>query len=78
ALDTWTEAAIQQELRELAQSRTTVIVAHRLSTIQDADQIVVLDAGRIVERGTHFELLRKNGYYARMWSVQAGETVMRA
>ena len=78
ALDTWTESAIQQELRELAQSRTTVIVAHRLSTIQDADQIVVLDAGRIVERGTHFELLRKNGYYARMWSVQAGETVMRA
>ncbi|GAC86956.1 ABC transporter multidrug resistance [Gluconobacter thailandicus F149-1 = NBRC 100600] len=78
ALDTWTEAAIQQELQELAQSRTTVIVAHRLSTVQEADQIVVLDAGRIVERGTHLELLRKNGYYARMWSVQAGETVMRA
>lgn len=78
ALDTWTEAAIQKELRELAQSRTTVIVAHRLSTVQDADQIVVLDAGQIVERGTHMELLQKDGYYARMWSVQAGETVMRA
>lgn len=78
ALDTWTEAAIQQELRALSLSRTTVIVAHRLSTIQDADQIVVLDAGRVVERGTHTELLQKDGYYARMWSVQAGEAVMRA
>ena len=78
ALDTWTEAAIQQELRALSLSRTTKIVAHRLSTIQDADQIVVLDAGRVVERGTHTELLQKDGYYARMWSVQAGEAVMRA
>lgn len=78
ALDTWTEAAIQQELRALSLSRTTMIVAHRLSTIQDADQIVVLDAGRVVERGTHTELLQKDGYYARMWSVQAGEAVMRA
>ncbi|MFT9382825.1 ABCB family ABC transporter ATP-binding protein/permease [Gluconobacter sp. P5B12] len=78
ALDTWTEAAIQQELRALSLSRTTVIVAHRLSTVQDADQIVVLDAGRVVERGTHTELLQKDGYYARMWSVQAGEAVMRA
>ncbi|EHH68602.1 ABCB family ABC transporter ATP-binding protein/permease [Gluconobacter morbifer] len=78
ALDTRTEAAIQQELQSLSRTRTTIIVAHRLSTVQNAGQIIVLDAGRIVERGTHMDLLGKGGYYAAMWAVQAGENVIRA
>lgn len=77
ALDTRTEVAIQQELAVLSQARTTVIVAHRLSTVQDADRIVVLDAGRVVEQGSHMELLSAGGHYAAMWAAQAGENVVR-
>lgn len=75
ALDTRTEVAIQKELAVLSQARTTVIVAHRLSTVQDADRIVVLDAGRVVEQGSHTELLSTGGHYAAMWAAQAGENV---
>ncbi|MFT8956807.1 MAG: ATP-binding cassette domain-containing protein [Gluconobacter oxydans] len=75
ALDTRTEVAIQKELTVLSQARTTVIVAHRLSTVQDADRIVVLDAGRVVEQGSHTELLSAGGHYAAMWAAQAGENV---
>nr|WP_238379446.1 ATP-binding cassette domain-containing protein [Gluconobacter oxydans] len=75
ALDTRTEVAIQKELAVLSQARTTVIVAHRLSTVQDADRIVVLDAGRVVEQGSHTELLSAGGHYAAMWAAQAGENV---
>jgi len=71
ALDTETERAVQQALDELSRGRTTIAIAHRLSTIRDADQILVLDAGRIVERGTHDELLALAGRYAALLSVAA-------
>jgi ATP-binding cassette subfamily B protein len=63
SLDTQTEAAVQAELERLAEGRTTITIAHRLSTVRDADQIVVLDGGAIVERGTHEELLERGGFY---------------
>ena len=66
SLDTQTEAAVQAELERLAQGRTTVTIAHRLSTVRDADQIVVLDHGGVVERGTHEELLERGGAYAAL------------
>ena len=71
ALDSRTEQAIQAELMRLAQNRTTLLIAHRLSTVVHADQILVMDHGRIVERGTHAELMRANGRYAEMWLIQA-------
>jgi ATP-binding cassette subfamily B protein len=70
ALDTRTERAIQAELDRIAQGRTTLIIAHRLSTVVNADEIVVLEHGRIVERGTHAQLLGKQGIYAQMWALQ--------
>jgi ATP-binding cassette subfamily B protein len=71
ALDTGTEQDIQSALRLVAQHRTTLTIAHRLSTVVECDQIMVLVDGRIVERGTHGELLARDGVYARMWRVQA-------
>jgi ABC-type transport system involved in Fe-S cluster assembly fused permease/ATPase subunit len=73
ALDSRTEAAIQETLRAVARRRTCLVIAHRLSTVVDADQILVLDMGRIAERGTHAQLLRKNGLYADMWARQQSE-----
>jgi ATP-binding cassette subfamily B protein len=73
ALDSRTEQEIQMTLDRVARSRTTIMIAHRLSTIVDADQIVVLDDGLIAERGTHDELLDKNGLYAELWQRQAAE-----
>ena len=70
ALDTRTEKAIQGELLEIARSRTSLIIAHRLSTVVEADEILVMEGGRIVERGRHPELLEKNGVYAHMWALQ--------
>ena len=73
ALDSSNERAIQAELREAAQNKTTLVIAHRLSTVVDAHEIVVLDAGHIVERGTHAHLLAANGRYAQMWALQQSQ-----
>ncbi|WP_227355681.1 ABC transporter ATP-binding protein [Haladaptatus salinisoli] len=72
-VDTETEALIQRSLAHLVREKTTFAIAHRLSTVKDADEIVVLDEGRAVERGTHDELLALDGLYANLWRVQAGE-----
>ncbi|SDH00316.1 ABC transporter ATP-binding protein/permease [Nitrosomonas sp. Nm132] len=73
ALDSKTEKNIQRELKQLAKDRTTLVIAHRLSTIIDADQILVMDKGRIVEQGNHQQLLALNGIYAHMWELQQQE-----
>lgn len=70
ALDSHSEKLIQAELKRIAKNRTTLTIAHRLSTIADADQILVMDHGRIIERGTHQQLLVMNDQYARMWKLQ--------
>jgi ATP-binding cassette subfamily B protein len=73
ALDSKSEKAIQAELDRIAEGRTTLVIAHRLSTVMDADQILVMDHGRIVERGSHRELLDAGGVYAQMWALQQQE-----
>lgn len=73
ALDSRTEAEIQATLERISERRTTITIAHRLSTVVNADQIIVLEAGRVAEQGTHSELLRMNGLYADMWSRQQNE-----
>ena len=78
ALDTGTEQEIQTALRSLARDRTTLTIAHRLSTVVDADQIIVLDEGCVAERGTHQELLARDGVYARMWALQAEQQELPA
>ena len=75
ALDSNSEKRIQAELKRIARNRTTLTIAHRLSTIADADQILVMDHGRIIERGTHPQLLAANGAYARMWELQQQEEI---
>jgi ATP-binding cassette subfamily B protein len=73
SVDTETEALIQRSIAEFARDRTTFVIAHRLSTVRTADRIVVVDDGRITERGTHEELLERDGLYANFWRVQAGD-----
>ncbi len=73
ALDSRTEAEIQATLEDIGRGRSTIVIAHRLSTVVDADEIVVLEAGRVVERGSHATLLRQDGLYAEMWNRQAQE-----
>jgi len=72
ALDADSEAAVQDALAALAVGKTVIVIAHRLHTIAGADQILVLDGGRLVERGRHEELLAAGGPYARMWAAQEG------
>jgi len=74
ALDSANERAIQAELQRIAQSKTTLVIAHRLSTVVDAHEILVMDGGRIVERGTHQALLQQQGRYADMWALQQSST----
>jgi ATP-binding cassette, subfamily B, heavy metal transporter len=78
ALDSRTEKAIQAELKEISAERTTLIIAHRLSTVVDADQILVMEQGRIVERGSFRELIEHNGKFAEMWRLQQEEDSKRA
>jgi ATP-binding cassette subfamily B protein len=74
AVDNETEAAIQRSLARVSEGRTTIVIAHRLSTVRHAHRIHVLEAGRVIEAGTHEELLDQGGLYAALWRVQTGET----
>jgi ATP-binding cassette subfamily B protein len=78
ALDSRSEKAIQAELDRIARGHTTLVIAHRLSTVMDADQILVMDHGRLAESGTHRELLSRRGAYAQMWALQQQEDAQRA
>ena len=71
ALDTESEKLVQEALNNLLKGRTSVVIAHRLSTIHNADQIIVVDHGRIAERGTHAELMERNGIYAKLIEMQS-------
>jgi ATP-binding cassette subfamily B protein len=75
SLDSNSELAILSALNEVAEGRTTLAIAHRLSTVADADRIIVLDDGRIVEEGTHASLLRRGGLYRQLWDLQVAEAV---
>jgi ATP-binding cassette subfamily B protein len=70
ALDSESEQAILRALREVAADHTTLVIAHRLSTVVDADRILVMESGRLVEQGVHYELLAAAGVYAKMWTLQ--------
>ena len=73
ALDTESERAIQAALDKVMEGRTTIVIAHRLSTIEKADRIVVMDAGSIVEQGSHAELIKLSGHYSKLHSLQFAE-----
>ena len=75
ALDSANERAIQDELKSAAQGKTALVIAHRLSTVVDAHEIIVLDGGRVVERGPHAELLALDGRYAQMWRLQQSSEI---
>ena len=75
AVDNETEAALQRSIERIARDRTTIVIAHRLSTVRRADRILVLEEGRVVEDGNHESLVEQNGVYARLWSVQTGDAL---
>ena len=72
SVDNETEAALQRSLAQISEGRTTLIIAHRLSTIRNADNIFVLENGKVIESGTHDELVLKDSMYKRLWDVQTG------
>jgi len=78
ALDAKSEKLVQQALDKLAEGRTTLVIAHRLSTVRDADKIVVMDQGRVVDEGTHEELLDRGGIYAQLYQLQFQDGTGRA
>jgi ATP-binding cassette, subfamily B, bacterial len=71
ALDSMTEKYIQESLHKLMQNKTTIIIAHRLSTLAEVDRVLVFNKGEIIEDGSHDELIRKNGHYRKLWQMQA-------
>ena len=73
AVDNETEAALQRSIQRISRDRTAIVIAHRLSTVRHADRILVLEDGVVVEDGTHNALVKRNGVYARLWSVQTGD-----
>ena len=75
SVDSETEELIQNAIRKMMSGRTSIVIAHRLSTIQNADNILVLDHGKIVEEGNHNELMAKNGYYSQLYNLQYKEVV---
>jgi subfamily B ATP-binding cassette protein MsbA len=77
ALDTISERLVQEAIEDLSRDRTSIVIAHRLSTVQKAHQIAVLDRGRVVEVGTHDQLLSKNGHYTRLYTLQFAEEAAR-
>ncbi len=77
AVDNETEAALQRSIERISRDRTTIVIAHRLSTVRRADRILVLEGGRVVEDGNHESLVEQNGVYARLWSVQTGDALIR-
>ena len=72
SIDNHTESLIQKSMKDICKDRTAIVIAHRLSTIRNADKIFVLDKGRILENGTHDELISKNGLYKNLWDIQTG------
>ena len=75
AVDNETEAALQRSIEQVTRGRTAIIIAHRLSTIRNADRIIVLEDGKVVEDGQHETLVQLDGVYARLWAVQTGEKI---
>jgi ATP-binding cassette subfamily B protein len=75
SVDNETEAALQRSISKISVGRTTMIIAHRLSTVRNADRIIVLDNGKITESGSHDELVALGNIYSRLWSVQTGEII---
>ena len=73
SVDNETEAAIQRSLKKITNNCTTIVIAHRLSTVIDADEIIVLDEGKIIEKGTHISLIKNKDFYYYLWKIQAGE-----
>ena len=73
SVDTYSEEIIQRAIDKLTHGKTSIIIAHRLATVKNADRILVIDSGKIVEEGTHEELISNHGIYSRLWAVQTGE-----